>query len=157
MLKQCVLITDVSMTATGPLVHSFSAHFVERWNFVKRNKYALDPRFERLPQYFGNTPSTAELLSKRFADKLHLSQPQSDANTGVTAQLCRSAAKWSQGIEREKSIQNAYIDLITHATRKTLAYGSNSRFYLHRKPVFQYLIYWEALMYSYGDWETSRS
>ena len=119
MLKQRVLITDVSMTATGPLVHSFSAHFIERWNFVKRNKYELDPRFQPLPPYFGNTPSTTELLSRRFADKLHLSQPQSDTNTGVSAQLCRSATKWSQGIEHEKSIQNAYIDLIAHATRKT--------------------------------------
>ena len=122
MLKQRILTADVSMTATGPLVHSFSAHFIERWNFVKKNKYKLDPRYEPLPPHFGNGPSTADLLSKRLADKLHLSQFQGDANTeGGFAQLCRSATKWSQGIEREKSIQNAYIDLITNANRKDLS------------------------------------
>ena len=131
MLTQCILIIDVSMSATGPLVHSFSAHFIERWNFVKKNKYELNPRYEPLPPYFGDTPSTAELLSRRFADKLHLSQPQSDENTGGFAQLCRSATKWSQGIAHEKSIQNAYIDLIAHATRTVPFYRPNSRFYLH--------------------------
>jgi len=144
------------MTATGPLVQSFSAHFIERWNFVKKNKYEFDPRFKPLPPYFGNTSSTTELLGRRIADRLHLSQPPSDGNTGgVFAQLCRSATKWSQGIEREKSIQNAYIDLITHAARKGLVYENNSRFYLYRKPVFQYLIYWEVLINSYCDWRTS--
>src|SRR5947207_8895368 len=119
------------MTATGPLVHSFSEHFIQRWNFVKKDQYPLNSRYNPLPSYFGNGPSTGELLSQRFADSLHLRQPQGGASTGGFAQLCRSAAKWSQGIEREKSIQNAYIDLITHATRMDLVYGNNFRFYLH--------------------------
>jgi phosphatidylserine/phosphatidylglycerophosphate/cardiolipin synthase-like enzyme len=143
------------MTATGPLVNSFSAHFIERWNFVKKNKYGLDPRFEPLPPHFGNISSNVEFLGRHFADKLHLSQPQVDTNTGISAQLCRSAAKWSQGIEREKSIQNAYIDLITHASRKGLVCGNNFRFYLYRKPVFQYLTDWEALINSYCNRRTS--
>lgn len=123
------------MSATGPLVHSFTAHFVERWNFVKKNKYEHDARYAFLPPYTANMPSVgdqAQTLAHRFADSLHITLPDALTNTGgIPAQLCRSATTWSQGIEREKSIQNAYIDLITHATRTALVHVTNSRFYLY--------------------------
>lgn len=106
-------------------MHSFTAHFVERWNFVKKNKYGDDARYGLLPPYptnlLGGEPTG--LLSQHFTDALNLNQPNASATTatgGAFTQLCRSATKWSQGIETEKSVQNAYIDLITNSTRKVL-------------------------------------
>jgi phospholipase D1/2 len=114
------------MSATGPIVHSFVAHFIQRWNFVKEQRYCLDKKYTKLGPNFGLSKSNVfdqiTPLAHRVHDKLHLYSPiQSHSSTtypettGLYAQLCRSAAKWSQGVEHEKSIQNAYIDLITHA------------------------------------------
>jgi len=33
---------DISMSATGPVVEQLIQHFVQRWNFVKKNKYEED-------------------------------------------------------------------------------------------------------------------
>lgn len=114
------------MSATGPIVHSFVAHFIQRWNFVKEQRYCLDKKYTKLGPNFGLSKSNVfdqiTPLAHRVHDKLHLYSPiQSHSSTaypettGLYAQLCRSATKWSQGVEHEKSIQNAYIDLITHA------------------------------------------
>jgi phospholipase D1/2 len=123
------LIIDVSMSATGPIVSSFTEHFIQRWNFVKQNKYRLDEKYHPLPPAFGETTvfDTIAPLARRVTDRLHLTHspaepsaghlPASDKTTGTYAQLVRSATRWSQGVEHEKSVQNAYIDLITHATR----------------------------------------
>ena len=116
-------------------MHSFTAHFVQRWNFVKKNKYRDNPRYAHLPPYPAEASSSGDLtaaLGRRFADALHLNQPQVSVNTdGISAQLCRSVTKWSQGVEHEKSIQNAYIDLITHSTCTILVKATNRRLYLH--------------------------
>jgi phospholipase D1/2 len=126
------LTVDVSMSATGPIVSSFTEHFIQRWNFVKQNKYCLDEKYQKLPPAFGETTmyDTVAPLARRVTDRLHLThsptEPSaghslaSDKTTGTYAQLVRSATKWSQGVEHEKSVQNAYIDLITHATRISL-------------------------------------
>jgi phosphatidylserine/phosphatidylglycerophosphate/cardiolipin synthase-like enzyme len=102
------------------------AHFIQRWNFVKEQRYCLDKKYTKLGPNFGLSKSNVfdqiTPLAHRVHDKLHLYSPiQSHSSTtypettGLHAQLCRSATKWSQGVEHEKSIQNAYIDLITHA------------------------------------------
>src|SRR5271154_7558529 len=115
---------DVSMTATGPLVHSFTAHFIQRWNFVKKDKYEFNEHYPILPPAFGNYGGGGDdpvsRLGRHLGHHLHLGPTPGDANQGVQgvyAQLCRSATKWSQGIPHEMSIQNAYIDLICHAAR----------------------------------------
>jgi phospholipase D1/2 len=108
------------MSATGSIVHSFTAHFIERWNFVKKVKYEDNDRYASLPPYQRYPPGDpASSLSRRFEDALHLNQDPSANSGGSFAQLCRSATKWSQGVEHEKSIQNAYIELIKNAARKT--------------------------------------
>jgi phospholipase D1/2 len=131
------------MSATGPIVHSFTEHFIQRWNFVKKNKYCLNERYHELPPSFGEETmlETIAPLARRFTDRLHLTHspteqspgelPATGKTTGTYAQLVRSASKWSQGVEHEKSVQNAYIDLITHAARKTLFTHSDDRLYLH--------------------------
>jgi phospholipase D1/2 len=136
---------DVSMSAKGPIVHSFSAHFIQRWNFVKKVKSLEYSRFPPLvPPPSDIMHDTVKPLTDRFtqqiqpfadrfAQSLHLHHgseatfgtgpPTIDTPAagppagGTAAQLCRSATEWSQGVPHEKSIQNAYISLIEHATR----------------------------------------
>jgi phospholipase D1/2 len=121
---------DVSMCVTGPLVQSFYNHFIQRWNFVRKDilidefRYPkLDPSSPVLQPATGD--STSQIvkesiipLGQMVADRLHLG-PTSTAPPvqGIRAQLCRSASKWSQGVPTEKSIQNAYISLIENAER----------------------------------------
>ena len=88
------------MSATGDIVDSFCKHFIERWNFVKKTKYHENPSFTPLSDRFGIPP------------------PEGSPQGAISAQLCRSASPWSQGVHTtEKSIQNAYIDLIDNAER----------------------------------------
>jgi len=44
-----------------------------------------------------------------------------ESDDGVKIQLCRSASKWSHGIETECSIANAYIRLIEESQVRFLA------------------------------------
>lgn len=123
------------MSATGPIVRSFVEHFIQRWNFVKEQRYRFDEKYTKLGPNFGFSASKFGLspshvkekitpLALRMQQRLHLgpspvehaSATPAPVPTGMFAQLCRSATKWSQGIAHEKSIQNAYIDLITHAS-----------------------------------------
>ena len=108
------------MTATGPLALEFVDHFIQRWNFVKKNKYDFDPKYPILPYRFGtqSTPmDTINILSNRLSDHLHIGHGKDKGHLGFNAQLVRSASKWSQGVDLEHSVQNAYIDLILHAHR----------------------------------------
>jgi hypothetical protein len=85
-------------------------------------------------------------LGRHLGHQLHLRPTPGDATQGVYAQLCRSATKWSQGISHEMSIQNAYIDLISHANRIALPLILvDDRFHLHRESVLQYLRLWTTL------------
>jgi phospholipase D1/2 len=135
------------MSATGPIVESFTSHFVERWNFVKKVKkeeYSKFPPLTGPPSDVVHDtikPFTAQFvhdtvnpMAESFARKLNLGQgsssssapasgqsgsvfPSGTPGTGTYMQLVRSATEWSQGVPHEKSIQNAYISLIENATR----------------------------------------
>jgi phospholipase D1/2 len=140
------------MSATGPIVHSFVEHFIQRWNFVKQQRYECNEKYTKLGPNFGLIKSHVmdqiSPLAQRVQQRLHLgsttptdkppASPKTKAS-GVNAQLCRSATKWSQGVEHEKSIQNAYIDLITHASH--FIYIENQFFSI-------LLSNWPILMYS---------
>ena len=39
---------DVAMGVIGPCVYDIAEHFVLRWNFIKRDKYKRDDRFDWL-------------------------------------------------------------------------------------------------------------
>ena len=110
-----IMALDVSMTASGPVVQSFIDHFIQRWNFVKKDKYEREKRYPFLPSNLGISVSNVGTLSKGFVRDLHVSKEKDSED--VTAQLVRSASKWSQGVDHEKSVQNAYIDLIVHSNR----------------------------------------
>jgi phospholipase D1/2 len=131
-------MVDVSMSATGPIVQSFTAHFIQRWNFVKKDKYEFNARYPILPPAFGTTEAVGR-LGRQLNQQLQLGTKRKDIPQGIHMQLCRSATKWSQGVEHEKSIQNAYIELITHSTRMSYrpVLPANCRFHLHRESILQ--------------------
>ncbi|KAK3821164.1 MAG: hypothetical protein J3Q66DRAFT_366907 [Benniella sp.] len=90
---------DVSLGVAGPPARDIARHFVQRWNFVKKEKAMKKSHMKFL------TPK-GEYVSTRN-------------ETGWTGsqkvQVLRSSTVWSQGVETERSIQDAYLDSIAKA------------------------------------------
>lgn len=115
---------DISMGIIGPCVYDIAEHFVLRWNFVKRDKYKRDHRYDWL-ELRGRQGDDEELIGVQRPKHpvgeyiLHPLSPVQDKkldNRGtVHAQVVRSSADWSSGILTEKSIQNAYSEIISQA------------------------------------------
>ncbi|KAL2267401.1 hypothetical protein VTJ83DRAFT_4678 [Remersonia thermophila] len=124
---------DVSVGIVGPAVYDIAEHFVLRWNFVKRDKYKRDKRFEWL-ELQGRQGEDEDLVgvqrpshpvggyvvhplsplsSKR--PLLPLDDDRRQPRGTVRAQIVRSSADWSSGILTEHSIQNAYKAIISQA------------------------------------------
>lgn len=115
---------DVAMGLTGECVLDIAEHFVLRWNFIKRDKYKRDGRFDWLLMT-GREGEDEDLIGVQrptfpVGEYIHHpSSPLSGKTLGqqgtVHAQLVRSSADWSSGILTEHSIQNAYIEIIRNA------------------------------------------
>ncbi|KAJ9142912.1 Phospholipase [Pleurostoma richardsiae] len=115
---------DVAMGVIGPCVYDIAEHFVLRWNFVKRDKYKRDERFEWL-EFRGREGKDEDLVGVQRPRHpvggytLHPLSPMENKhldNRGtVHAQVVRSSADWSSGILTDHSIQNAYSDIIRKA------------------------------------------
>ncbi|KAK4241995.1 hypothetical protein C8A03DRAFT_29889 [Achaetomium macrosporum] len=115
---------DVAMGVIGPCVYDIAEHFVLRWNFVKRDKYKRDTRFEWL-ELEGRQGENEDLVGvQRPAHPvggyvLHPLSPMANKhieNRGtIHAQIVRSSADWSSGILTDHSIQNAYSEIIRNA------------------------------------------
>ncbi|KAL2256875.1 hypothetical protein VTK26DRAFT_995 [Humicola hyalothermophila] len=115
---------DVSMGLIGPCVYDIAEHFVQRWNFIKRDKYKRDPRYEWL-ELRGRLGEDEDLVGVQRPTHpvggyaLHPLSPLESKNLSdrgsVRAQLVRSADDWSSGVLTDHSIQNAYADLIRSA------------------------------------------
>ncbi|KAI8365162.1 hypothetical protein BD560DRAFT_402302 [Blakeslea trispora] len=86
---------DVHVAMTGRSARDVARHFVQRWNFIKSNK-------EGIPLLLPK----GEYVSPR--DELKFKGT-------CRVQVLRSSAPWSQGIEREHSIYNAYMECIFKA------------------------------------------
>jgi len=116
---------DVSMGVVGDCVVDIAEHFVLRWNFVKRDKYKRDGRYDWLTMEGREGPDEDLIGVQRpkhpVGDYIHhpltpLSGKTLGSEQGtVHAQIVRSSADWSSGILTEHSIQNAYCDLIRSA------------------------------------------
>ncbi|KAI9105816.1 hypothetical protein DFS34DRAFT_601037 [Phlyctochytrium arcticum] len=74
-------------------------HFIQRWNFAKWEKKKTDHVIPWLYPTQGLHPATKEMVDRN----------------SVEVQILRSASQWSAGAPREKSISNAYVDLIHKA------------------------------------------
>jgi len=115
---------DVSMGLVGPCVYDIAEHFVLRWNFVKRDKYKRDARFDWL-ELQGRTGDDEDLVGVQRPKHpeggytMHPLSPLATKNIGkrgtMKAQIVRSSADWSSGILKDHSIQNAYIEIIRKA------------------------------------------
>ncbi|KAF9092887.1 hypothetical protein BGX27_001710, partial [Mortierella sp. AM989] len=90
---------DVSLAAIGQPARDIARHFVQRWNFVKREKGMKKNHMKLL------TPK-GEFVS---------STKESGWSGTQKVQILRSSSTWSQGVETESSIQDAYIVSILKA------------------------------------------
>lgn len=115
---------DVAMAVVGDCVYDIAEHFVLRWNFVKRDKYKRDGRYDWLTMEGREGPDEDLVGVQRpkhpVGDYIH--HPLSPLNGKtlgeqgtVHAQVVRSSSDWSSGILTEHSIQNAYSELIRNA------------------------------------------
>ncbi|KXX82091.1 Phospholipase D1 [Madurella mycetomatis] len=115
---------DVAMGVIGPCVYDIAEHFVLRWNFVKRDKYKRDHRYEWL-ELRGRQGQDEDLVGvqrPRHPVGGYVVHPLSPLETknldnrgSVRAQVVRSSADWSSGILTDNSIQNAYSETIRNA------------------------------------------
>ncbi|KAI8631907.1 phospholipase D/nuclease [Xylariaceae sp. FL1651] len=115
---------DVSMGVIGPCVYDIAEHFVLRWNFVKRDKYKRDERFDWI-MLRGREGQDEDLVGVQRPKHpvgdyvLHPFMPLETKNLNnrgtVHAQIVRSSADWSSGILTDHSIQNAYKEVIRNA------------------------------------------
>lgn len=88
---------DVHMVMSGKAVRDLARHFVQRWNYLIRQKRPsrLTPLLTPPPDFTDEEIRTSGL------------------NGSCQIQLLRSAGSWSLGLkEHEQSIQNAYLKLI---------------------------------------------
>ncbi|OTB10016.1 hypothetical protein K445DRAFT_323413 [Daldinia sp. EC12] len=115
---------DVAMGVIGPCVYDIAEHFVLRWNFIKRDKYKRDDRFDWI-MLRGREGEDEDLVGVQRPKHpvgeyvLHPLTPLETKNLNnrgtVHAQLVRSSADWSSGILTDHTIQNAYSDIIRNA------------------------------------------
>ncbi|KAI0482500.1 phospholipase D/nuclease [Xylariaceae sp. FL0804] len=115
---------DVHMGLIGPCVYDIAEHFVLRWNFVKRDKYKRDDRYDWL-EMRGREGQDEDLIGVQRPSHpvgdyvLHplapLESKHLDNRGTLHAQIVRSSADWSSGILLDHSIQNAYSEVIRKA------------------------------------------
>ncbi|KAG0077002.1 hypothetical protein BGZ92_002158 [Podila epicladia] len=90
---------DVSLGVAGQAARDIARHFVQRWNFVKREKGMKKSYMKFL------TPK-GEFVSTRN---------ESGWTGSQKVQILRSSTLWSQGVDMERSIQDAYLTSIENA------------------------------------------
>ncbi|KAI1443723.1 phospholipase D/nuclease [Annulohypoxylon stygium] len=115
---------DVAMGVIGPCVYDIAEHFVLRWNFIKRDKYKRDDRFDWL-MLRGREGEDEDLVGVQRPKHpvgdyvLHpltpLESKHLDGRGTIHAQIVRSSADWSSGILTDHTIQNAYSETIRNA------------------------------------------
>jgi phospholipase D1/2 len=122
--------SDVALSFVGPSVHELQRHFIQRWNFIYKEKYSVrrQERYSLLDESM--FPGGHGHHRRRMKERIYgLNRPeeesyeeeqeygrQAEPQHGVRIQVCRSCSKWSHGIdETENSICQAYISIIAAA------------------------------------------
>ena len=115
---------DVAMAVIGPCVYDIAEHFVLRWNFVKRDKYKRDDRYDwiMLEGRLGEDEDLVGVQRPKHPVGEYVQHPITPLSTKnldnrgtVKAQVVRSSSDWSSGILTDHSIQNAYCEVIRNA------------------------------------------
>ncbi|CAM4768626.1 unnamed protein product [Rotaria magnacalcarata] len=93
---------DIGGFVYGACARDLARHFIERWNFVKRQKAKDDEQYPfLLPKSYGIYTPCPKLLSNTF---------------NCSTQGLRSVGRWSTGSnDTEESIHDAFVDMITKA------------------------------------------
>lgn len=135
--------SDIALSLSGPIVESLTKHFVDRWNYIFRDKYKAKDgdKYSMLDITGRETRDGAEAPNNEDEDEesgmfggfgrlqRHLHHGlnkfvggEEDGGHGgiprghnLQIQLTRSCCPWSGGHPIEHSIANAYIDAITKA------------------------------------------
>ncbi|KAL6940210.1 hypothetical protein ACO0QE_004106 [Hanseniaspora vineae] len=108
---------DVHMMTIGEIARDLSRHFVQRWNYLLRQKRPSRPTPLLTP------PSDLTEEEIRNSPLFQLLQNRSSCE----CQLLRSSGSWSLGLKKtEHSIQNAYLKMIE--TSKHYIYMENQFF-----------------------------
>ncbi|PQE08275.1 hypothetical protein CJF31_00009535 [Rutstroemia sp. NJR-2017a BVV2] len=128
--------SDLSMSITGPVVEDLKAHFVQRWNFIYREKYDTpESRYKSLSLTYDDIPdgyydeegkATGKSMTRELTDTFHRAgsylhgdrsrgEERGGEGNGVKIQLVRSCTEWSNGCPTEHSIANAYIEVIRNS------------------------------------------
>ncbi|KAI9248403.1 hypothetical protein BY458DRAFT_560172 [Sporodiniella umbellata] len=109
---------DMALCVLGKPVLDVARHFCDRWNFVKQQK-SLDKQnapFLKPPVGgYSNYQNFKIPLESRLLRSYHYDHATHGVKGTCRVQVLRSTAEWSSGIQLEHSIQNAYIDVISHA------------------------------------------
>ncbi|KAI0889509.1 phospholipase D/nuclease [Annulohypoxylon maeteangense] len=115
---------DVAMGVIGPCVYDIAEHFVLRWNFIKRDKYKRDDRFDWL-MLRGREGDDEDLVGVQRPKHpvgdyvLHPLSPLESKNLEgrgtIHAQIVRSSADWSSGVLTDCTIASAYSEIIRNA------------------------------------------
>lgn len=131
---------DVHMTLCGPVVLDIVQHYVERWNEIKKRKYRNEARYDWLAFPHDVEVSPQEPIARhphreqwqnmghRFKQRFHRGYEENYPEEEETpehfgrsphgscrVQVVRSVSDWSHGVLTERSIQNAYCQLIQEA------------------------------------------
>ncbi|QLQ78532.1 hypothetical protein HG537_0A07790 [Torulaspora globosa] len=94
---------DVHMMTVGEAARDMARHFVQRWNYLLRQKRPSRPTPLLTP------PCDFTDIQLKNSPFFRMLKPRSTCEV----QVLRSAGSWSLGLkETEKSIQNAYLKLI---------------------------------------------
>jgi len=107
---------DVSIGFVGRPVLDVARHFIQRWNFIKKEKAENRLEYPVLiaksdQQYDREYPP--KVGSYEYGGKKVECHPHGGS---CNVQIIRSSSKWSHGLEEtDRSIQNAYIDIISNA------------------------------------------
>ncbi|KAM0432766.1 hypothetical protein ACHAPT_004468 [Fusarium lateritium] len=131
--------SDVALSMNGPITSSLVDHFVDRWNFIFKEKYAQkNPgKYQKLeappPSFSGHRGGHSQGdddylggLTEQFSrgmnklmsfgdddERRHHGHRSRDGD--IRIQLTRSCSEWSSGHPVEHSIANAYTDAIRKA------------------------------------------
>jgi phosphatidylserine/phosphatidylglycerophosphate/cardiolipin synthase-like enzyme len=94
---------DISVRLCGAAAHDVEHHFVQRWNYLRRQKSTAPKR--PTPMLLPNVPRQLD------GDDPRIGSSHTSLHTQV--QILRSVSAWSTGVDQpEHSIMNAYVELI---------------------------------------------
>ncbi|CAB4483828.1 phospholipase D/nuclease [Rhizophagus irregularis] len=128
---------DVSIGFVGRPVLDVARHFIQRWNFIKKEKAENRPEYPVLIAMSDRRSDKKDpptVRSFEYGNKKIDCHPHEGK---CNIQIIRSSAKWSHGLDEvERSIQNAYIEIISKA--KHFIYIENQFFITATKESNEY-------------------